>query len=68
MDPRFLASLASIGANKKAYKPSDKAIKDMFYKLFRGKNSESETVDILTPVSTPTKPQGQGAAGCSTDL
>ena len=36
-ETRVVRSLVSAAVNKKAFKPSHQAIKEMYYKLFRGK-------------------------------
>eukprot|EP00966_Prymnesium_polylepis_P299310 6916364-Prymnesium_polylepis.1 len=41
IDPDFLAKLTSISVNKKVYKPTVSEIKDMYYKLHRGKGAET---------------------------
>jgi hypothetical protein len=40
MDPESLAHLVMSAVNKKAFMPCIQAIKDMYYKLFRGKGGE----------------------------
>ena len=40
MDPMFLAALTSIGANKKAYKPTVAEIKEMYFKMYRARTTE----------------------------
>ena len=41
MDPMFLAALTSIGANKKAYKPTVAEIKEMYFQMYRGRAAEN---------------------------
>ena len=41
MDPHFLGMLVMVGANKKRFTPSVQAIKERYYKKFRGKSGES---------------------------
>ena len=39
MDPNYLATLTTIGINKKVYKPSVSEIKDMYYQMYRGQGA-----------------------------
>ena len=57
MDPRFLAVLTSIGANKKVYKPTVSEIKDMYYKMFYGKKGHTEP-DTSAVARTSASPGG----------
>ena len=41
MDPHYLGMLVMVGANKKRFAPSVQAIKERYYKKFRGKSGES---------------------------
>ena len=43
--PAHLMTLVKIGYNKKACCPSLKAIKEMYYAMFRGKGEASDDVD-----------------------
>lgn len=40
MDPIYLGILVMVGANQKKFKPSVKAIKELYYQKFRGKGGE----------------------------
>ena len=40
MDPVYLGILVMVGANQKKFKPSVKAIKELYYQKFRGKGVE----------------------------
>ena len=41
MDPHYLSMLVMVSANKKRFAPSVQAIKERYYKKFRGKSGES---------------------------
>ena len=41
MDPIYLGILVMVGANQKKFKPSVKAIKELYYQKFRGRAASS---------------------------
>ena len=54
IDPDFLAALTSISVNKRVYKPTTSEIKDMYFKLYRGKGAEaSVTSDAAGSCASP---------------
>ena len=55
MDPHRLAILVMVAVNKKAYKPSVEAIKDMYYELFRGKPGADDVEEL--PNTAPARPR-----------
>ena len=40
MDPLYLSTLVMVGVNRHKFKPSVKAIKELYYKKFRGQGGE----------------------------
>ena len=40
MDPLYLSTLVMVGVNRNKFKPSVKAIKELYYKKFRGQGGE----------------------------
>jgi hypothetical protein len=68
MDPEFLAALTSIGVNKKVYKPTVSEIKDMFFKLYRGKGAEASVTSDAVGVCASPKGSSSGAGPSTIQL
>ena len=68
IDPDFLATLTSIGVNKKVYKPTVSQIKDMFFKLYRGKASEASVTSGDTGSCASPKGSSSGAGPSTIEL
>jgi hypothetical protein len=61
IDPDFLAALTSISVNKKVYKPAVSDIKDMFFKLYRGKAAEASAASDAAGSCASPKGSSSGA-------
>ena len=61
IDPDFLATLTPISVNKKIYKPMVSEIKDMYFKLYRGKGAEASVASEAAGSCTSPKGSSSGA-------
>ena len=66
MDPHRLAILVMVAVNKKAYKPSVEAIKDMYYELFRGKPGADDVEELPNTAPAPAPARAPAPAPVAT--